>query len=145
MPQPFDAADFYALDELLSPADIAIRDAVREWVGRRFMPVIRVHYARGTFPMELVPEMAKLHAFGATIHGYGCAGLSSLAYGLIMQELERGDSGLRTFASVQGALAMNAIAMFGSEAQKTRWLPCMARGERIGCFALTEPDFGSNP
>ena len=145
MPQPFDAADFYALDELLSPADIAIRDAVREWVGRRFMPVIREHYARGTFPMELVPEMAKLHAFGATIHGYGCAGLSSLAYGLIMQELERGDSGLRTFASVQGALAMNAIAMFGSEEQKTRWLPGMARGERIGCFALTEPDFGSNP
>jgi glutaryl-CoA dehydrogenase len=145
MPQPFDASDFYALEESLSPSDIAIRNAVREWVDRRFMPVIREHYARGTFPLDLVPELAGLHAFGATIRGYGCAGLSNLAYGLIMQELERGDSGLRTFASVQGALAMSAIAMFGSEEQKNRWLPGMAKGETIGCFALTEPGFGSNP
>ena len=139
------AADFYAIEELLSPRDIELRDAVREWVDRRFLPIIREHYAHGTFPLDLVPELAQLHAFGATIKGYGCAGLSNLAYGLIMQELERGDSGLRTFASVQGALAMNAIAMFGSEAQKDRWLPDMAKGDKIGCFALTEPGFGSNP
>src|SRR4051794_532798 len=139
------AADFYAIEQLLSPRDIELRDAVRQWVDRRFMPVIREHYARGTFPMELVPELARLHAFGATIRGYGCAGLTNLAYGLIMQELERGDSGLRTFASVQGALAMNAIAMFGSEEQKARWPPGMAKGEKIGCFGLTEPEFGSNP
>jgi glutaryl-CoA dehydrogenase len=145
MSEEFEATDFYALEDLLSPRDLEIRNAVRAWVDRRFLPVIREHYARGTFPIELVPEIAQLHAFGATIHGYGCAGLSNLTYGLVMQELERGDSGLRTFASVQGALAMNAIAMFGSEEQKTRWLPGMARGEKIGCFALTEPDFGSNP
>jgi glutaryl-CoA dehydrogenase len=141
----FTGVDFYGIEELLSPWDITIRDAVRNWVSERFVPTVRQHYADGTFPMELAGELGSLHAFGATIHGYGCAGLSSLAYGLIMQELERGDSGLRTFASVQGALAMNAIAMFGSEQQKNAWLPEMARGEKLGCFGLTEPLFGSNP
>ena len=95
--------------------------------------------------MELVPEMAQLGVFGPSIKGYGCGGLGSIAAGLMMQELERGDSGLRTFASVQGSLAMMAISLFGSEEQKNRWLPAMARGEKLGCFALTEPDFGSNP
>ena len=103
------------------------------------------HYRAGTFPMELVPEMAQLGVFGPSIKGYGCAGLGSVAAGLIMQELERGDSGLRTFASVQGSLAMMAINLFGSEEQKNHWLPAMAQGTKLGCFALTEPDFGSNP
>ncbi|MGH7179353.1 MAG: acyl-CoA dehydrogenase family protein [Tepidisphaeraceae bacterium] len=141
----FSGVDFYNIDQLLAPTDLQVRDSVREWVSRRFLPIVARHYAAGTFPMELVPEMAQLNCFGANIRGYGCPGLSNLAYGLIMQELERGDSGLRTFASVHGALAMNAIHMFGSEAQKTRWLAPMARGEKLGCFALTEPDFGSNP
>jgi glutaryl-CoA dehydrogenase len=103
------------------------------------------HYRAGTFPMELVPELAQLGAFGPTIKGHRCAGLGNIAAGLIMQELERGDSGLRTFASVQGSLAMMAIDLFGSEEQKSRWLPEMAQGVKLGCFALTEPDFGSNP
>lgn len=141
----FTGVDFYSLDELLTPADKQVRDNVRAWVQDRFLPVIRQHYAAGTFPLDLIPELARLGAFGGNIQGYGCAGLSQLAYGLIMQELERGDSGLRTFASVQGALAMQAIHLFGSEAQKQRWLPGMARGEKLGCFGLTEPDFGSNP
>jgi glutaryl-CoA dehydrogenase len=142
---PFSDSDFYEIDELLTPQDKQIRTQVCEWVGRRFMPLVREHYRAGTFPMELVSEMAQLNCFGASIKGYGCAGLTNLQYGLIMQELERGDSGLRTFASVHGALAMNAIHMFGSEEQKDRWLPAMARGEKLGCFGLTEPDFGSNP
>src|SRR5437879_862415 len=145
MRDAFKDVDFYSIEELFSKEELEHRDAMRAWVTERFLPTAREHYAAGTFPMELAPEMAQRHAFGATIKGYGCAGLSSIAYGLIMQELERGDSGLRTFASVQGALAMNAIAMFGSEEQKQRWLGPMARGERIGCFGLTEPDFGSNP
>ncbi len=141
----FSGMDFYQLDDLLSPADMEIRQSVREWVTRRFLPLVQQHYRAGTFPTELVPEMARLNCFGASIRGYGCAGLTNLQYGLIMQELERGDSGLRTFASVHGALAMNAIHMFGSEQQKNMWLPAMARGEKLGCFGLTEPDAGSNP
>ena len=141
----FEEVDFYALEELLSAEDRKHRDVMRLWVTEKFMPTVREHYAAGTFPLELVPELAQRHAFGTTIKGYGCPGLSSIAYGLIMQELERGDSGLRTFAAVQGALTMNAIAMFGSEAQKQRWLGPMARGEKLGSFGLTEPDFGSNP
>lgn len=142
---PFAGVDFLNLDELLSPADRQVRDTARAWVESRYLPIIAKHFEAATFPFELVPEIARLNAFGGTITGYGCAGLSSLAYGLIMQELERGDTGLRTFASVQGALAMNAIHMFGSEVQKNRWLPAMAKGEKLGCFGLTEPDFGSNP
>jgi glutaryl-CoA dehydrogenase len=141
----FQATDFYDLDALLTPDERRIRDSVRHWVDNRFLPVVVEHYRAGTFPMELVPELARLGAFGPTIKGHGCAGLGSVAGGLIMQELERGDSGLRTFASVQGSLAMMAIDLFGSEEQKSRWLPEMAQGTKLGCFALTEPEFGSNP
>lgn len=141
----FEAADFYNLEELLTPDERQLRDRVRSWVQQRFLPVVAQHYRDGTFPMELVPELAELGAFGPSIKGYGCGGLGSVASGLIMQELERGDSGLRTFASVQGSLAMMAIDLFGSEEQKNQWLPAMARGGKLGCFALTEPDFGSNP
>ena len=141
----FEAADFYNLEELLTAEERRLRDAVRQWVQERFLPVVTQHYRDGTFPMELVPELAQLGVFGPSIKGYGCAGLGSVAAGLIMQELERGDSGLRTFASVQGSLAMMAINLFGSEEQKNRWLPAMAQGTKLGCFALTEPDFGSNP
>lgn len=141
----FEAADFYNLEELLTADERRLRDEVRRWVQERFLPVVTQHYRDGTFPMELVPELAKLGAFGPSIKGYGCGGLGSVSSGLIMQELERGDSGLRTLASVQGSLAMMAISLFGSEEQKNQWLPAMARGEKLGCFALTEPDFGSNP
>ena len=141
----FEAPDFYNLEELLTAEERQLRDRVRQWVQERFLPVVAQHYRDGTFPMELVPELAQLGAFGPSIKGYGCGGLGSVASGLIMQELERGDSGLRTFASVQGSLAMMAINLFGSEEQKNQWLPAMARGEKLGCFALTEPDFGSNP
>jgi glutaryl-CoA dehydrogenase len=141
----FEAADFYNLEELLTAEERRTRDDVRGWVEERFLPVVAQHYRDGTFPMELVPELADLGAFGPSIKGYGCAGFGSVAAGLIMQELERGDSGLRTFASVQGSLAMMAIDFFGSEEQKNRWLPEMAKGDKLGCFALTEPDFGSNP
>lgn len=142
---PFSGIDLYALDDLLSQQDLDLRAKVRDWVERKYLPVVREHFAAGTFPLELTRELAKFGAFGGNIKGYGCAGLSGLQYGLVMQELERGDSGLRTFASVQGALAMNSIFMFGDEAQKQRWLPAMAKGEKLGCFGLTEPDFGSNP
>ena len=141
----FEATDFYDLDALLTPDEREVRDDVRRWVDERFLPIVAEHYQAGTFPMELVPELAQLGVFGPAIKGHGCPGLGNVAAGLIMQELERGDSGLRTFASVQGSLAMMAIDLFGSEEQKTRWLPEMARGTKLGCFALTEPDFGSNP
>jgi glutaryl-CoA dehydrogenase len=114
----FQAPDFYNVEELLTAEERRIRDDLRQWVQDRFLPVVAQHYRDGTFPMELVPELAKLNAFGPSIKGYGCAGLRSVAAGLIMQELERGDSGLRTFASVQGSLAMMAINLFGSEEQK---------------------------
>ena len=142
---PFEAVDFYNIEELLTDDERTARDAVRDWVETRFMPVVKQHYRAGTFPMELVPELAHLGVFGPTIKGYSCAGFGSVAAGLIMQELERGDSGLRTFASVQGSLSMMAINLFGSDEQKGRWLPAMANGKKLGCFALTEPDFGSNP
>jgi glutaryl-CoA dehydrogenase len=117
---------------------------VREFVSREFMPRVQEHVRRdGSFPMELVPRMAELGLFGANLQGYGCAGMNNVAYGLVMQELERGDSGLRSFASVQGGLVMYPIHAFGSDAQKERWLPALAAGEAIGCFGLTEPDFGS--
>ncbi len=139
------APDFYQLDDLLTDEERRLRESVRHWVQERFLPVVVQHYHDGTFPLELVPEMARLGLFGLTIKGHGCAGLGSVAAGLAMQELERGDSGLRTFASVQGSLAMTAIDLYGSQKQKERWLPAMAQGKKLGCFALTEPEFGSNP
>ena len=137
--------DFFHLDDLLTPDERNLRDRVRAFVDERFLPVVAEHHRAGTLPLDLAPELGALGAFGSTISGHGCPGLGNVAAGLIMQELERGDSGLRTFASVQGSLAMMAINLFGSEEQKKRWLPSMARGEQLGAFALTEPDFGSNP
>jgi glutaryl-CoA dehydrogenase len=143
---PFEGVDFYDIDSLLSEEERAIRDTVRRWVDDEVMPVIGEHYIEGKFPKKLVPQMAELGLFGANLPAaYGCAELNNVAYGLIMQELERGDSGLRSFASVQGALVMYPVFTFGNEAQKKEWLPRLASGEQIGCFGLTEPDFGSNP
>jgi glutaryl-CoA dehydrogenase len=140
----FRGVDFLQLDELLSEEEVLARRTVREFVSREFLPRLQEHVRRdGSFPMELVPRMAELGLFGANLHGYGCAGMSNVGYGLALQELERGDSGLRSFASVQGSLVMYPIHAFGSDAQKERWLPAMAAGEAIGCFGLTEPDFGS--
>jgi glutaryl-CoA dehydrogenase len=141
----FQGVDFLRLDELLSDEERLARDSVRDFVSREFLPRIQEHVRRdGSFPMELVPRMAELGLFGANLHGWGCAGMNNVAYGLVMQELERGDSGLRSFASVQGSLVMHPIHAYGSEAQKDRWLPALAAGRAIGCFGLTEPDFGSH-
>src|SRR5216117_434087 len=138
--------DFFNIDSLLSEDERAVRDSVRRFVDERVLPIIGRHYVDGKFPRDLVPEMASLGLFGANLpEEYGCAGLNNIAYGLIMQELERGDSGVRSFASVQGALVMYPIYTFGSEDQKKNWLPQMASGKVIGCFGLTEPDYGSNP
>src|SRR3954466_1343890 len=138
--------DFYNIDGVLSEEERAVRDSVRRFVDERVLPIIGDAYVQGRFPKELIPEMGELGVFGANLpEEYGCAGLNNVQYGLIMQELERGDSGVRSFASVQGALAMYPIYAFGSEAQKKTWLPRMAKGEVIGCFGLTEPDYGSNP
>jgi len=141
----YSGVDFLRLDDTqFSQEEILARDSVREWVGKEFLPRIQEHVRQdGSFPMELVPQMAELGLFGANLHGYECAGMNNVAYGLVMQELERGDSGLRSFASVQGSLCMYPIHTYGSDEQKQRWLPAMARGEVIGCFGLTEPDFGS--
>src|SRR6266496_2442258 len=142
----FQGVDFYDVDSLLSEEERAVRDTVRAWVDDNLIPVIGEHYIEGRFPKPLVPQMAELGLFGANLpEEYGCAGLNNVAYGLIMQELERGDSGVRSFASVQGALVMYPIYAFGSEEQKKTWLPQMASGKVIGCFGLTEPDYGSNP
>ncbi|MGH7935142.1 MAG: acyl-CoA dehydrogenase family protein [Candidatus Binataceae bacterium] len=137
--------DFFNLDELLSSEQKMTRDAVRQFVQREILPDVERHFAGETFPREIVPKLAELGVFGANLHGYGCAGMDNIAYGLIMQELEAGDSGLRSFASVQSALAMYAIYSSGSEQQKQRYLPEMAKGKLIGCFGLTEPDHGSDP
>jgi len=137
--------DFYQIDELLSPEEKMTRDSVRSFVQREVIPNVERHFANETFPLELVPRLAELGIFGANLHGYGCAGMNNIAYGLIMQELEAGDSGLRSLASVQSSLAMYAIYSAGSEEQKQRYLPAMARGKLIGCFGLTEPDHGSDP
>jgi glutaryl-CoA dehydrogenase len=142
----FTGIDYYDVDSLLSEEERMIRDTVRAWVDDNLIPVIREAYIERRFPKQLVPQMAELGIFGANLpEEYGCAGLNNVAYGLIMQELERGDSGVRSFASVQGALCMYPIFTFGSEEQRRRYLPGMASGEIIGCFGLTEPDFGSNP
>ncbi len=139
-------SDFLDIDSVLSEEERAVRDSVGRFVDERVLPVIGKAYVEGKFPKELIPGMAELGVFGANLpEEYGCAGLNNVAYGLIMQELERGDSGVRSFASVQGALVMYPIFAFGSEEQKRHYLPKMASGEIIGCFGLTEPDYGSNP
>jgi glutaryl-CoA dehydrogenase len=141
----FAGLDYYGIDELFTHEERLIRDTVRELVSTEIMPSIGKHWTAGTFPRELVPRFGELGLLGPSLTGYGCAGISPTAYGLICQELERGDSGIRSFASVQGSLVMYPIWAFGSEAQKQRYLPELAAGRMIGCFGLTEPDFGSNP
>ena len=138
--------DFFDIDSALSEEERAVRASVRQFVDERIIPVIGDCYIDGRFPREIIPGLAELGVFGANLpEEYGCAGLNNVSYGLIMQELERGDSGIRSFASVQGALVMYPIFAFGSDEQKKHYLPKMAAGEIIGCFGLTEPDFGSNP
>ena len=139
------ALDYYALDELFTHEERMVRDTVRELVTSRIMPTIGKHWSAGTFPHELVPVFGEAGLLGPSLTGYGCAGVTPSAYGLICQELERGDSGIRSFCSVQSSLVMYPIWAYGSDAQKQRWLPEMAAGRAIGCFGLTEPDFGSNP
>ena len=139
------ALDLYNIDHLLTEEERMVRDTVRSFVKERVLPIIGEHFEAGTFPRELIPEVAKMGLLGMHLEGYGCAGLSAVCYGLACQELEYGDSGLRSFVSVQGSLAMFPIWAYGTEEQKQRWLPKMAQGEVIGCFGLTEPDYGSNP
>ena len=138
-------SDLFAIDELLSDDERLIRDTVRAFVRERALPVIPDHFEAGTFPRELVPGVAELGLLGMHLHGYGCAGTTATAYGVACEELEAGDSGLRSFVSVQGSLAMFPIWSYGSDEQKARWLPEMAAGRAIGCFGLTEPDAGSDP
>jgi glutaryl-CoA dehydrogenase len=142
----FQGVDYYNLDSLFSEEELLVRSTVREFVENEVLPIIEKHYREGTFPMDLIPKMAEVGLFGATLPAkYGCAELNNVAYGLMTQELERGDSGVRSFASVQSGLVMYPIFTFGSEEQKEHWLPLLASGKKIGCFGLTEPDFGSNP
>jgi glutaryl-CoA dehydrogenase len=142
----FTGVDFYHMDGLLNEEERAVRDTVRAWVDEHLMPIIGECYIEGRFPKQIIPGLAELGVLGANLpEEYGCAGLNNVAYGLIMQELERGDSGIRSFASVQGALVMYPIYSMGSDEQKKHWLPRLAGGKEIGCFGLTEPDFGSNP
>ncbi len=141
----FQGIDYYGVESLYTDEERMIRDVARDFVEHEFMPLIRQHHREGTFPLGLAPRMGKLGFLGAHLHGYGLPGVSNVAYGLIMQELERGDSGLRSFASVQSSLSMYAIYAYGSEEQKAAWLPKMGAGEALGCFGLTEPDFGSDP
>ena len=141
----YKGVDYLLIDSLLSEEELLVRQTARRFVDENIFPVIKDCYNEGRFPMDVVPLMAELGFFGANLEGYGCAGMSNVEYGLIMQELERGDSGLRSFASVQGALVMYPIHTYGSEEQKQRWLPMLAAGTAIGCFGLTEPGFGSNP
>ena len=142
----FEGIDFYDLDSLFSEEERMVRDTIRSFVEDRIMPIIGEAYIGRTFPTDLIPELGELGVFGANLpEKYGCAGLNNVSYGLIMQELERGDSGIRSFVSVQGALVMYPIFAFGSEEQRSEWLPKLATGEAIGCFGLTEPDYGSDP
>jgi glutaryl-CoA dehydrogenase len=142
----FTGVDFYEIDSLLNEDERQIRDQVRDWVEDRYLPLVEEAYEKAHFPTEVIREVADMGLLGATLpEKYGCAGVNATAYGLAMQELERGDSGLRSFASVQGSLAMYPIYAYGSEEQRMKWLPRMAQGEVIGCFGLTEPDFGSDP
>src|SRR6267143_2088934 len=143
---PFKGVDFYRIDDLLSDEERMVRDTVRRFVDERVIPIIDKHFEEATFPSELISDMARMGLFGGNLPDeYDCANMNNVAYGLVMQELERGDSGLRSFVSVQGALVMYPIFTFGSEEQKRKWLPALAKGEKIGCFGLTEPDHGSDP
>jgi glutaryl-CoA dehydrogenase len=141
----FKGIDYYDIESGLDPQASLVRDTVRSFVEREFLPVVVENYRAGTFPLQLLETMGKLGFFGANLKGYGLPELDAISYGLMMQELERGDSGLRSFVSVQGALVMYPILRFGSEAQKERWIPKLSSGEAIGCFGLTEPDHGSDP
>jgi glutaryl-CoA dehydrogenase len=141
----FKGVDFIGIEELLSQEERLVRDTTRRFVEENVIPIIEQCNRDGKFPRQLVKPMAELGFFGASLKGYGCAGMSNVEYGLVMQELERGDSGIRSFVSVQSALVMFPIYAMGSDAQKEKWLPAMAKGEKLGCFGLTEPDFGSNP
>ena len=146
MAAAFQGVDFYDVASLLSDEEVMIRDTVREWVDDRLMPIIGEAYIGRRFPKEIIPAIGELGVLGANLPTeYGCAGLNNVAYGLIMQELERGDSGVRSFASVQGALVMYPIHAFGTDHHKRAWLPRLAAGDAVGCFGLTEPDYGSNP
>jgi len=142
---PFRGVDYLEIDSLLNDDEKLVRRTVREFVDKEVIPYTEEWNRSAQFPEHLVPVMAELGFYGANLHGYGCAGLSNVQYGLIMQELERGDSGLRSFVSVQGALVMYPIHEFASDEQKQRWLPALQQGKALGCFGLTEPDFGSNP
>ena len=141
----FAGVDYFLIDSSFSEDELLVRRSTREFVEAQVVPLIKDAYNNAQFPMGLIPELGRMGFFGANLHGYGCAGVSNVEYGLMMQELERADSGLRSFVSVQGALVMYPIHAFGSEEQKDRWLPQLATGQAIGCFGLTEPDFGSNP
>lgn len=141
----FPGVDYLQLDSFLTEDELLVRQTARQFVDERVIPLMREAFNNGTFPSSLVREMGELGFFGANLEGYGCAGMSNIEYGLIMQELERGDSGLRSFVSVQGALVMYPIYTYGSDEQKQRWLPLLQSGKAIGCFGLTEPDYGSNP
>src|SRR5437870_5168576 len=142
----FQGVDYFDIQSLLNEEETLVRDTVREFTDDHILPIIEKHNRAGTFPVELVPKMADLGMFGSTLPAkYGCAEMNNVAYGLVMQELERGDSGIRSFASVQSALVMYPIYTFGSDAHKDFWLPKLASGKAIGCFGLTEPDYGSNP
>ena len=141
----FQGFDFLNLDATFSEEELLVRRTARDFVDASIVPIIEERFREGRFPRELVATMGELGFYGATIDGYGCAGMSNVEYGLVMQELERGDSGLRSFVSVQSALVMYPIYTFGSDEQKNTWLPAMQKGEKLGCFGLTEPGFGSNP
>jgi glutaryl-CoA dehydrogenase len=141
----FRGVDYLLIDSQFSEQELMVRQTARRFVDERIGPLIRDCFRDGRFPRELIPEMAELGFLGANLEGYGCAGMSNVDYGLIMQEIERGDSGLRSFVSVQGALVMYPILEYGSDEQKSRWLPELQSGRAVGCFGLTEPDFGSNP
>ncbi len=141
----FGGVDFIDFDSQLNDEEKLVRQTAREFVENEVIPIIEKHSREATFPKHLIPQLGELGFFGANLHGYGCAGMSNVAYGLMTQELERGDSGLRSFVSVQGALVMYPIYSYGSEAQKNKWLPLLQQGKGIGCFGLTEPQFGSNP
>jgi glutaryl-CoA dehydrogenase len=141
----FRGVDYFCVDSLFGEQELMVRQTARRFADERVAPLLRDCYREARFPSELIPEMAELGFLGANLEGYGCAGMSAVEYGLIMQELERADSGVRSFVSVQGALVMYPIFTYGSDGQKRKWLPRLQSGQAVGCFGLTEPDFGSNP